>query len=256
MSTRPKRKLAVSSVTDALYRALREQILRGEIEGGAVVTEMWLAEQYSVARPTAKAAVERLVYEGLLHREHNKTARVPRLSARDISDLFRVRAVLERQAVGELARGRSALPKARRFLRDLEHEIDEPHFDSVLDADLGFHRALVDQLGSPRMSRIYDSLTGEVHLCMAQKALHHLVSPETVLAQHTAIVEATEQGDEKLAVRMIDEHLENSRERLVAYFEEDKAEGASASSVDGASDSPSRRSPTETKTRSRPARKE
>jgi hypothetical protein len=45
-----------------------------------------------MARPTAKAALERLVYEGILRRATNKTARVPLMDADDIRDLYYSRA--------------------------------------------------------------------------------------------------------------------------------------------------------------------
>jgi hypothetical protein len=35
--------------------------------------------------------------------------------------------------------------------------------------DIAFHDAFVERLGSPRVLRMYDSITGEAHLCMVVK---------------------------------------------------------------------------------------
>ena len=61
---------------------------------GELVTERGLAEWFSVARPTAKAAVERLVHDGLLQRSENTTARVQVLGVEDVRDLGDVTSAL------------------------------------------------------------------------------------------------------------------------------------------------------------------
>ena len=67
----------VPSLVDALYGDIRERILTGELDAGTPLTEKHLSSTYDVARPTAKAAIERLVHEGLLRRGANKTRARP-----------------------------------------------------------------------------------------------------------------------------------------------------------------------------------
>ncbi|MEJ1229781.1 MAG: GntR family transcriptional regulator [Galbitalea sp.] len=80
--------LDVRSVVDALYDVVRGQILSGEIESGSKLTELVIANRFSVARPTARAVMERLATVGLLQRSVNKAARVPVLQPADIDDLY------------------------------------------------------------------------------------------------------------------------------------------------------------------------
>lgn len=61
MTMEPKTTSLVQAVSDAL----RERILTGEIGAGQALTEQGIATQADVARPTAKAALERLTHEGL-----------------------------------------------------------------------------------------------------------------------------------------------------------------------------------------------
>ena len=68
------------SIIDALTDDLRLRIFRGELVRGTRLTETDLAAGYDVARPTAKAAIEKLVAEGLLRRDAHKTARVPSMN--------------------------------------------------------------------------------------------------------------------------------------------------------------------------------
>lgn len=211
--------LHVPSLVDAVYEAVRKWILTGEMQGGHPVTEMDLAQRFSVARPTAKAAVERLVHEGLLRRATNKTARVPLLVTEDIRDLYGTRAFLERGVVATLAAKRLVPDSARKSLEDLRAATRDPVLPKVVGLDIAFHRALVEALESPRLTRLYVSLMGEAHLCMAQVQSHHLLHISRIAEEHAAILSAIEHGDVNRATDEVDSHLERACNRLVGFLE-------------------------------------
>jgi DNA-binding GntR family transcriptional regulator len=209
--------LQVPSLVDVLYADIRERILTGALPGGSSVTEMDLATQYSVARPTAKASMERLAQEGLLHRASHKTARVPVLGVEDIRDLYYSRAFLEREVVMALAEQRLVPEKARASLRRLRDVETNPPLVEVVNVDVSFHSELVDAIGSPRLNRMYRSLMAEVRLCMAQVQANHLLSPSRIADEHSAILDRIENGDVDGALMHITEHLEQARTRLIAH---------------------------------------
>lgn len=212
--------LTAHSLVDALHEAIRARILNNELPGGARLTEKDIAEQYSVARPTAKAAVERLVHEGLLRRSTNKTATVPLLTVADVLDLYYSRGFIERQVVTAVADHGQVPRGARESLARLEELADELTVPDVVQTDLDFHRALVDSLGSPRLSRLYDSLMGEVHLCMAQVQKHRLLHPGRIADEHAGILDAIRAQDAEQAVTRMNAHLEQARDRLTAHLTE------------------------------------
>lgn len=211
--------LQVPSLVDAVYAAVREKILNGQLPGGSPLTELDLASAYSVARPTAKAALERLVHDGLLRRASNKTARVPVLDSDDIRDLYFSRTFLEREVMITLA-GRRYVPDAARAtiqgLHDAASTADVPR---VVGIDVAFHTALFDAIGSPRLNRLYGSLMGEVHLCMAQVQSHHLLSPHLIADEHQAILDAVEAGAKRRAADEVTSHLARACRRLVDHVE-------------------------------------
>jgi DNA-binding GntR family transcriptional regulator len=231
---RPQRQtLEVPSLVAVLDQALRNEILSGQIAPGEAVTELGVAERFSVARPTAKAAVERLVYDGLLERTINRTARAPVLGIDDVEDLYQARMFLERELARALAERRLVPESARRRIRDLEQLSADSNLGDVLEADVGFHRALLEGLGSLRFSRLYESLLGEAHLCMAQVQLHRLLHPDVIAAEHNEILEAIESGDQARALRAASEHLERARARLVAHLRSGTAEDGRIGSEPG-----------------------
>jgi DNA-binding GntR family transcriptional regulator len=220
----PRTTLQVPSLVDALYAEIRERILTGEVPAGTPVTEMDLATQYSVARPTAKASMERLVLEGLLHRGSHKTARVPILGADDLRDLYHTRGLLEREVVMELAAQGLVPEQARRSLEQLRDSAGSagssaPSVVEVVNLDMAFHSELVGAIRSPRLSRLYRFLAGEVRLSMAQLQANHLLSASRIAQEHAAILACIEREDVDGAVASVTQHIEQACARLVAYVE-------------------------------------
>jgi DNA-binding GntR family transcriptional regulator len=214
--------LNVPSLVDALHKELQEDILSGRLAGGMPLTEALLATRYSVARQTAKAAMERLVHDGLLRRATNKTARVPVLSAADVRDLFDSRGLFERQVITALCERREvpeAALKAVQTLREIAAS-PSPRLADVVAADVAFHQALTAALGSPRLDRLYGSLMGEVRLCLAQAQANRPLRPALAADAHAALLDLITAGDEKQALREIDDHLDRARTRLIGYLEQ------------------------------------
>lgn len=203
------------SLVEAIAEDIRKRILRGEYQGDASFTETEVAARYDVARPTAKAAIEKLVSESLLERRSNKTARLVTLGPEDVRDIYKTRARLEQAALRELAETRSVPAAALAAQRELEQLSGDSGLDTV-DPDMRFHMALVDSIGSPRTSQMYASLVSQVKLCMAQIQGLQLVEVERIIQEHQHLLDLIEAGDGPAASSFLIEHLSRPRERLIA----------------------------------------
>lgn len=212
--------LEVPSLVDAVQQAMRERILDGKVSPGVAVTEVSVANEYSVARTTAKAAVERLVQDGLLRRTANKSARVPVLGSEEVRDLYFSRGLLEATVMQRLALHGRMPEEAKAALQRFDTAVERGEQSQVVQSDIAFHQALVDSLGSARFTRIYQSLMGEAQLCMAQVQYLRLLDPRIIATEHAAIVAAIERRDPDQAVAMIDAHLTNAGKRIVAVLQE------------------------------------
>ena len=197
--------LGTVSVVDALAQRVREQVLDGEIASGAPVAETEVAAAFGVSRPTAKSAIITLVHSGLLRRDSHRPAYVPQLTAADITDLYRVRIPLEAEAVRGLARERTALPSAHEAVEDLARLADDAPVSRFIATDLRFHRALIEQSGSPRLERLYATILDEVHLAMRQA--RRALGRERIAREHTAVLDAIAAGDADRAINALCEHL-------------------------------------------------
>lgn len=211
-------KLEVQSLVDALYVAVRNRVLAGELVGGEPVTEKNLSTQYDVARPTAKAVIERLTHEGLLVRGAHKTARVRIMAVDDIRDLYYSRGFLEREAVQALARERNVPAQALAAIDEMKDALSQHSVMDVVTTDIAFHRALLETLGSRRVMRMYLSLMGEVQLCMAQVQTNRLLRAAVILDEHNGILEAVAEGDDERAAQNMSAHLNRACNELTTHL--------------------------------------
>lgn len=209
-------RLGPSSLTEALYESVRTRIINGDIAPGEKLTEQRVAGEYGVARPTAKACLERLTALGLLRRTVHKTAVVPELDADDINDLFFSREMFERTAAEHLARLATVPADALRSQQTIEAAVANHAFSDQVQADIAFHWALIAGVGSPRLTRMYEMISGEIHLTMGQFQAHRRTTPSSVAAEHAAIISAIGAGDSELAVAKTAEHLHHARDRVLA----------------------------------------
>jgi DNA-binding GntR family transcriptional regulator len=208
--------LGATSLTDSLTESLRKQIISGEIEPGARLTEAWVAERFEIARPTAKSGLDRLIGEGLLRRGPRRSSTVPRLSADDVSDIYFRREPVESKAVAELARRAEVPPEAERALTFMRVAAEHDAHSEHTEADIDFHRALVGAISSPRLRRMHQTVMGEAQLCIAQVRMNKYVDLAELTATHAAILDAIRAGKPDRAVAALKADLDSCRATLLA----------------------------------------
>ena len=208
--------LAATSLTESLSDALRAQILKGEVPPGLRLTEAWVAERFDVARPTAKAGLDRLCAEGLLRRGPRRSSVVPQLSAEDITDIYFSRQPVETLAVRTLATSRTTPADAQRALNLMRLAAEQSAHADHTEADVAFHRALVAATASQRLQRMHASVMGEAQLCIAQVRRSASTNLTVLTGRHAAILDAITNGEPDAAEAALRIDLEGCRDMLLA----------------------------------------
>ena len=208
--------LESASLTDALTDALRKQIISGDIPPGEKLSEIWVAHRFAVARPTAKAGLDRLTNEGILRRGARRSAVVPRLSAGDVADLYFSREPIESCAVVTLASRSLVPPNAERALTLMRMAAEQGRHTDHTESDIALHRALVTATGSERLRRMHETVMGETQLCIAQVRAHAGLDLPGLTDRHAAILEAIRSGDQAAAVAALQFDLHTCRDALLS----------------------------------------
>lgn len=186
--------LATVSTVDALTAEIRQMVLDGSLPPGAFLREAQLASSYSVARHTVRAALQQLVTESLLRHSPNRGMHVPELDADDVVDIFRLRAALESEAVRLIIASTVDPAATRHAAEHLESLDDAATWDRVVQADLAFHRSVLQDAGSQRLIRAYASAQTEIQLCMVHLRPNY-ERPSQVAAEHRELLDTLLQGD-------------------------------------------------------------
>lgn len=209
------KEIVVTTLVEALANTLRNQVVSGELAPGTRVTEQSVAAAHDVARPTAKAAIERVVQSGVLRRTANKTARVPELTKDEAADLYRSRLFIEHGVVRYLAINRIVATAAESALFDMKRAVEAADMTAAVDADARFHSAIVAASGSERITRAYDGFMGEARLLMAQERSGAQFQPFPHYEDHREILLAIESGQPELAQTLIIRHYVNAASRVL-----------------------------------------
>jgi DNA-binding GntR family transcriptional regulator len=207
------------TVADAVRSRLERSLLAGDYPAGAEVRDTHVAQQLGVARPTARVAVQALIAEGFLVRESGKSARVRRFSRDDVADIFRVRRLIEFEAVQSVCKGADTSGIAASLERFSDVK-DDQDWESAAQADMYFHSAVVAAAKSPRLSSLFQTISTEIRLLMALLRPHY-PRVSTLRDEHKELLEALKARDPDLSLRLWSAHLEDAETFLSQKIAED-----------------------------------
>jgi DNA-binding GntR family transcriptional regulator len=187
--------------------------------GDQIVQES-LAERYGVSRVPLREALKTLESEGQVTYYPHRGYFVAELSVADLLEVYRLRALLEAEAI------RAAVPTLGdddvAALADLAHDIDvasdRNDLSEVTAANRRFHFAIFDAAGMPRLSRLLRQLWEATD---AYRSLYFSepANRERVAGEHAAMVDALRERDAEAVVVLHDRHRGNSVEVVRTLLE-------------------------------------
>ena len=204
--------LVRKSTVDQAADHLRERILGGEMPPGTRLREAALADRLGVSRNTLRETLLRLEHEALVSHEAHRGAAVASPGPADVEDIFAVRRVLESAGLDRVAAdGPGGLAPLRAAVEDLEARARAGDWEDYADAEARFHGALVDALGSPRMSALYRRCLGELRLALLE--VDRGIPPDAprpYVREHRRIVDTLEAGRIEEARALLQRHLDEA----------------------------------------------
>src|SRR4029079_2508645 len=166
---------------------LTRRVLDGSIPAGTRLREVELADGFHVSRQSLRAGLAQLVHEGLLRRSPHRGVWVPNLTAEDLDDVYRVRAVLEIEAARFVTEHPDRLGPLDEALGRMRAVPSDAGWGTTMEAHprlhlgpvraaprapLGCPLALVARAGSPRLSRAYRQIWSEAWLGLVASREH------------------------------------------------------------------------------------
>ena len=189
---------------ERLYRALRAQVMHGEIGPGQPLTLRGLARSFGVSMTPAREAVRRLVAEGALALSSSGRVATPELTPERIEELAAIRALLEPEMAAR------ALPRAHFALIERLSAINMANAEAAVKQDavgyvrtnLEFHRTLYLRAQTPAMLAMCETVW--LQLGPTMRTVYARLKRREPPQHHRMILAALKAGDEpglRLAVR-------------------------------------------------------
>lgn len=199
---------AVRTLKDQAYDTIKEAILSMQLEPGQPLVEEELAQQLGVSKTPVRDALNDLERDGLVTKILFKGTYVSEISARDVEEIFQLRAVLEGLAFRlatpcltpeDLVQAEvllDACDKARR------------QGDLPLCSKLGtqFHWLIIKKSTNQRLSPILDNLEDHTRrLRLVSERIYGRLEKSS--REHRRILDALKQGDPLVAEQRLRDHL-------------------------------------------------
>ena len=209
-------RLEKTSLREQALTALRRAITTGQLSPGTHLVETELSEALQISRGTLREAMRQLQQEGLISAGARGRLSVRHLDAKEIRNIFDVRAALESLAAQELA-GREdrtgAVAELRKAVADME-KWAASNLEDRIEADLKFHRTMCHLTGNETLLHLWSSLEGSIRMSImfagVDRALKNMDAK-----RHYDIVDAIESGDAHRAAATVREHMAGAATVLV-----------------------------------------
>jgi DNA-binding GntR family transcriptional regulator len=159
--------VSVELLGDTVHTALLARILDGRLPPGTPLSVPALAAELGVSRSPVRDSVQRLVAEGIAVSAPHAGAKVATVTAEDLSEVFRVREVLDGLAAAEATErvDRDGLTRLAALVAAEEEALGQDP-DPARDAgmDLQFHAAVRELSGNATLADTLRRLEVRAHL--------------------------------------------------------------------------------------------
>ena len=207
----------LGAAAQKVYEDLRNRIVQMELPPDSTLSRADLASEYEVSLMPIRDAMQRLERDGLIRVYPQSKTVVTRIDIPQLHEAHFLRVAVESEIVRRIAEkgdNDELIGRLRSLLRMQAALVDDTQqYLMFNEIDEAFHKTLfgaVDQIG------LYELVHSKaVHLARVQRLdLPKEGKMRDILSKHTAIVDAIEARDPKLAQESMRAHLSGSVSRI------------------------------------------
>ncbi len=217
MTSAPELSIAATSLNERVADMVRQKIVQGEFMPGQKLSEAALSDSLDISRNTLREVFRTLTKEGLLKHTPNRGVFVATPSMASIIDIYRVRRMIECQALAQAYPRHPAKKRMRQAVDKAQTCRDAVDWLGVGTANMEFHMALVELADSERLNNFFSHLLVELRL-----AFGVLNDPEFLHAPYVnmnlRIMELVEAEKLSEASAMLNDYLVHSERIVLAVY--------------------------------------
>ncbi len=206
---------------DGVIASIEKALFSRQLKPGDRVVETEIARQTGISRGPVREALQQLVGEGVLVNHPYHGTFVARWTARDVSEVYGLRAVLESYAV-RLALERMTdgiLAKLESIIEEMCELARRGDGEGVSELDIQFHEQINEFSDQRLLCRTLSGMRRKIGMLLSID--RELTSDLVQLAEnHIILMDALRSGDPVHAENVFREHIIEVGDRLVARMHE------------------------------------
>lgn len=208
------------SLADQVYEYLSASIIEGEIKAGERLVEKDLCQKFGISRSPLRECFRILEAEGLITINPRRGACVRTFSRKDVEDVFVVRAKLENLAARLAVQ--NITEKEIATLNDLLTKMDEAitkrDIKSFFEFNDAFHNVFIDASNNDILKKNLESPGKGIWHRVAFLYFNSPSALDLSNKKHKEIVKAFIRKDSVLIERLVEEHIEDSKNHLLSFL--------------------------------------
>lgn len=196
------------NLQETLYQNIRQALLSGQYMPGERLKIRDLAAQWGSSPMPVRTALQRLVSEGALEGEQQRSVRVPLMTDERFKHILQVRLNLEGQAAELAAERLSAeqIAQLRRCVEQMEVALEGRDLSKYLHENSQFHLILYHACGNPILLRMIEALWLQVGPFFNRLFTEADLSPR-LNDFHLQALQALEAGDSRGVRHAVEQDL-------------------------------------------------
>jgi DNA-binding GntR family transcriptional regulator len=205
------------TLSERVAEQLREMITQGVLAPGQRLSEKALSESLGISRNTLREVFRLLGKDGLVKHSPNKGVAVAIPSIASIVDIYRVRRLIECQALAQAYPLHPAKKAMRKAVEASMVAREKSDWVTAGTQNMAFHSAVVRLADSERLDQLFGRILAELRL-----AFGFLNDPEFLHAPYIdmnrSMLDLAERGEYARAATSMNDYLVHSERIVLAVY--------------------------------------
>lgn len=207
------------NLPDIVHDYLRQRIVASMVAAGSPLRQETIASELGISRVPVREALKRLEAEGLVKFRPRRGYLVSELEPEEITEIFEIRGLLEKQGAGLAAcqRTEDDIAEVEALVLAMDEALDQASDSIDLFARLNrdFHARLIACSHRPRLCHLLENLRDQVegYVRIDAMTLGRLAEAQ---AEHHEIFEAFRAGDARQTARLCAVHSNHTSQNVLS----------------------------------------
>ncbi|MCM2534856.1 GntR family transcriptional regulator [Neobacillus pocheonensis] len=210
-----KNSIVNKTLSEQIYEALRERIIRGELQPGDRIVELEVAKNYGVSQAPVREAFLKLADEDLVVTQRNKGTFVSNFPVDEIDQLYDFRLMLEEFAIKRAFERLTDedIEELKNYYNDMVYAGVNNDLEKIRIADEDFHTKIYKTADHKFLSNVWETLSSKLSRIWYLNSQVYFTNLSELASIHAPIIKAFQDRDLNGCIEAFHEHVNYERKK-------------------------------------------